>query len=142
MASPLNGTKPANNDSDAEALIDELSQSTPEAVKKMRSHTRLSIRVNVVVEPASLSHRTGVRLQGITGDVSAGGSQILLPRPLNIGDVYQISFDREKLDIPNVYALCLRGRQVRPDAFEAGLRFIEPVTLPTPEREEHDDSLL
>lgn len=142
MTTQLNAKKTAANGTDAEALIDELSRSTPEAVKKMRSHTRLSIRVNVVVVPASLSHRTGVRLQGITGDVSAGGTQILLPRPLNIGDVYQVSFDRQTLDIPDVFAICLRGRQVRPDAFEAGLRFLEAIALPAPERDERDDTII
>ncbi|MCA9299987.1 MAG: PilZ domain-containing protein, partial [Phycisphaerales bacterium] len=90
----------------------------------------LSVRVKIVVEPASMSHRQGVRLQGVTGDISAGGSQILLPRPLQIGDVYLVSFDRTQLDIPPVYALCVRGRLVKSDAFEAGLRFLEPVTLP------------
>ncbi len=115
---------------DPDALIDELAESTPEAVQKMRSSTRLSIRAKVTVEPASLSHRDGRKLQGVTGDISAGGTQILVPRPLGIGDVFQLSFDREMIDLPPVYALCLRGRQVRPDAFEAGLRFLEHVTLP------------
>lgn len=115
----------------ADALIDELAQSTPDAVKKMRSHTRLSIRAKVIVEPASLSHRDGVKLQGVTGDISTGGTQILVARPLLIGDVYQISFNRTEFDVAPVFALCLRGRQVRPDAFEAGLRFLEPIELPS-----------
>ena len=119
------------DDKHAEALIDELAESTSDAVKKLRNHTRLSVRVKVYVDPASLSERTGVRLQGITGDISSGGTQILLPRPLRIGDVYQIAFDRQEFDLAPVYALCLRGRMVRPDAFEAGLRFLEQVTLPT-----------
>ena len=131
MINPTNGAKGASQDSpDTDALIEELAQSTPEAIKQMRSSTRLSIRAKVVVEAASLSHRDGVRLQGVTGDVSEGGTQILVPRPLSIGDLYQLSFDRTAVDIPPVYALCLRGRQVRPDAFEAGLRFLEPITLP------------
>jgi len=128
--------------SETEDLISELAQSTPEAVKKMRSHTRLSIRVNVTVVPGSLSHRDGTLIQGITGDVSAGGTQVLLPRPLGIGDVYLVSFDRKTLDIPDVFALCLRGRQVRPDAYEAGLRFLEPVTLPNPEAPGKSASLI
>lgn len=118
------------HDTDTDALIDELAQSTPDAVRQMRHHTRLSIRVKVFVEPASLSHRDGVRLQGVTGDLSAGGTQILVPCPLLIGDLYQIWFDRSELDLPAVFALCLRGRTIRPDAYEAGLRFLEPVTLP------------
>ena len=127
MVNPPSG---AQAKSATDALIDELAESTPDAVQKMRSRTRLSIRAKVTVEAASLSHRDGRKLQGVTGDISTGGTQILVPRPLLIGDVYQIAFDRELLDIPPVYAICLRGRQVRPDAFEAGLRFLEHVTLP------------
>lgn len=117
-------------DAETDALIDELAKSTPDAIKQMRQHTRLSVRVKVFVEPGSLSERDGVRLQGVTGDISAGGAQILLPRPLKIGDVYHLSFDRAEFDMPGVYALCLRGRFVRADAYEAGLRFLESVTLP------------
>lgn len=126
---------------ETDALIDELSASTPDAVKKMRSSTRLSIRAKVTVEPGSLSHRDGVKLQGVTGDVSAGGMQVLVARPLRIGDIYQVTFDRKEFDVAPAYALCLRGRQVRPDAFEAGLRFLEPITLPS-SGEEESKSLL
>ena len=127
------------DNSQADSLIDELAQSSSDAVKKLRGHVRQSMRVKVYVEPASMSARSGLRYQGVTGDISSGGTQILLARPLAIGDVYQISFEREELDIPPVYALCLRGRTVRPDAYEAGLRFLEPVTLPSnsPSEEEN-----
>jgi hypothetical protein len=125
--------QPNSTTNDADALIEELAQSTPEAVERMRSSTRLSIRAKVIVEPASMSHRDGRKLQGVTGDISTGGAQILVARPLLIGDVYLLSFDRGAIDLPPVFALCLRGRQVRPDAFEAGLRFLEPVTLPSAE---------
>lgn len=115
---------------DANELLDELSQSTSEAAESMRQSTRLDVRVKVYVEPGSLSMRDEKPLQGITGDISVGGTQILLARPLRIGDVYLISFDREEFDLPPVFALCLRARQVRPDAFEAGMRFLEQVELP------------
>lgn len=129
-------------DSDTEALIEELAKSTPETIKRMRNHTRLSVRVKVYIEAASLSERNGVRLQGVTGDISVGGTQILLPRPLRIGDVYQVSFDREEFDLPSVYSLCLRGRMVRPDAYEAGLRFLEPVSLPAVSESSGRDALI
>ncbi|MFG0259546.1 MAG: PilZ domain-containing protein [Phycisphaerales bacterium JB041] len=134
-----NGLNDAQN---ADALIDELAGSTSEAVKKLRNHTRLSVRVKVYVESGSLSERNGVRLQGITGDISSGGTQILLPRPLNIGDVYQIAFDRQEFDLAPVFALCLRGRMVRPDAFEAGLRFLEPVSLPVSDEPDASRSIV
>ena len=114
----------------ADELVEELASNTTDAIKAQRQSVRLDIRVAVMIEPASLSARDGHKLQGVTGDVSVGGMQILLPKPLNIGDVYQASFNRNELDLPPVFAICLRGRQVRPDAFEAGLRFLEPVQLP------------
>ena len=134
MLNQRNGTKPVESDTDS--LIDELAQSTPDVVKKMRHHTRLSIRAKVVIEAGSLSHRDGRKLQGVTGDISSGGAQILVARPLLIGDIYQVSFDRSEFDVAPALAICLRGRQVRPDAFEAGLRFLEPITLPAAEDEE------
>ncbi|MEQ9617359.1 MAG: PilZ domain-containing protein [Phycisphaerales bacterium] len=115
---------------DAGELIDELSKSTSDTLKQMRNSTRLNLRIKVFVEPASLSARLGVQLQGITGDISVGGTQILLARPLNIGDVYQLSFDRSEFDLAPVYAVCLRGRLVRADAYEAGMRFLEAIELP------------
>lgn len=118
------------SDRDTEGLIEELAKSSNDAVKKLRTHTRQSMRVKVIVEPASLSARNGLRFQGVTGDISSGGTQILLARPLSIGDLYQVAFDREELDLPPVFAICLRGRMVRPDAYEAGLRFLEQLTLP------------
>lgn len=130
------------DEAQADSLIDELSKSSSDAVKKLRGQKRQSLRVKVFVEPASMSARNGLRFQGVTGDISSGGTQILLARPLAIGDVYQISFERTELDIPPVYALCLRGRTVRPDAYEAGLRFLEQVTLPTSTEAEEENSLI
>lgn len=121
---------PIDNTADANELVGELSKSTSEAARALRRSTRLDVRVKVFVEPASLSARTGVRLQGVTGDVSVGGTQVLLARPILVGDVYQVSFDRAEFDLAPVYAVCLRARQVRPDAFEAGLRFLEQIELP------------
>lgn len=122
-------------------LVAELAASTSDAARAARQSTRLVVQAKVVVDRGSLSERKGHTLQGITGDISSGGTQLLLPRPLNVGDVYYLSFDRSEVDIAPVYALCLRGRQVRPDAFEAGLRFLEPVELPAVAQSATEDLL-
>ncbi len=119
-----------NLDADSMEILRELEQSTPEAVKRLRAHARLTIRARIVVEPGNMSERGNWRIQGVTGDLSAGGTQILLPRPLHVGDIYLLSFDRKAIDIAPVFARCLRSRLVREDAFEAGLKFFEPITLP------------
>jgi len=115
---------------DQQELVAELARNTEQAARSMRQSTRLTVRASVRVERGSLSERRSAPLTGITGDISGGGTQLLLPHPLNIGDVYLLSFDRDELDLAPIYALCLRGRQVRQDAYEAGMRFLQPVQLP------------
>lgn len=117
-------------DADSMEILRELEQSTPEAVKRLRAHARLTIRARVIVEPANMSDRGNWRIQGVTGDLSAGGTQILVPRPLHVGDIYLLSFDRKVVDVAPVFARCLRSRLVREDAFEAGLKFFAQIVLP------------
>jgi hypothetical protein len=131
----------AQHTPDNDELIAELAANTSDATRSMRQSTRQVVQASVQVERGSLSERTGSPLQGITGDISAGGAQLLLPRPLGIGDVYLLSFNRSEIDIPPVYAVCLRGRQVRTDAYEAGMRFLEPVTLPSASSHSEQDLL-
>ena len=114
---------------DAERVIAELEANTSEAVKAQRCATRVSVRATVTVEPASLSHRSGTKLRGITGDVSERGCQLLLAKPLLVGDIYEIAFDRDSLDVAPVVGQCVRARLVRADAFEMGVRFLHPITL-------------
>lgn len=120
---------------DAELLV-ELEQSTPDAIKAARAHTRITVRAQVTVQPGNMSDRLSMKVRGVSGDVSAGGCQLLFPVPLRVGDIYWLTFDRQTLDIQPVYARCTRCRVVREDAFEAGMAFFSPIELPTlkPER--------
>lgn len=124
------GNKPGDA-AGGEELVRELEKNLSEAVESQRASTRHDIRASVDVEQASLSKRDGARLRGVTGDLSSGGCLLLLGRPLMVGDVYRLVFDRSELDVAPVYALCVRARQIQPDAFEMGCRFLEPVTLPS-----------
>jgi len=124
---------PASNgqaDPESFELLRELEQNTPDSVKKMRSHTRLSIRVKVVVQPGNASDRLTLKVQGVTGDLSAGGCQMLLPVPLGVGDVYWLAFDQATLPVPPLMARCMRCRLIREDAFECGFAFFKPVDIP------------
>lgn len=116
--------------SDTIELLQELEQSTPDAVKRMRTHDRLLVRTKVVVRPGNQSQRKASAVSGVTGDISAGGCQLLLPEPLLLGDIYWMEFDRASLDVSPVFARCLRCRLVREDAYEAGLMFFTKIELP------------
>jgi len=115
---------------DIDGLVRDMEQSTAEAVQQARAHVRHSLRARVVIEPASMSHRGPTGIDGVTGDVSSGGAQVLTTTPLRINDVYLVTFDRNVIDVPPAYAVCVRARIVRSDAFEAGLRFLAPIELP------------
>ena len=123
-----NGTS-ALDLADADLLV-ELEQSTPDAVKKSRAHTRITIRAKVAAQPADMSRRLSLKIQGVTGDVSAGGCQLLFPMPLNVGDIYWFTFDRTVLDIAPTFGRCMRCRIVKDDAYETGIAFFNPVELP------------
>ena len=69
-------------------------------------------------------------MHGVSGDVSSGGCLLLVATPLMVGDIYWLTFDRSVIDLPPAFGRCLRCRLIREDAFEAGFKFLSPVTLP------------
>ena len=117
--------------SDPLALLAELEKNSTDAVERARAHVRHTIRSKVIIRPADASRRYTSKYQGITGDVSAGGCQALLPVPLTPGDIYHIEFDRSTIDLMPQLALCRRCRMVGDDAYEVGLAFFTPITLPS-----------
>ena len=49
--------------------------------------------------------------------------------PLQVGDVYKLEIEKGELDLPILYARCLRCRLVREDAFETGFAFFTTIKL-------------
>lgn len=110
-------------------LLQELESNTPDEIVRQRAWSRVQIKARIVVQSANTSELRTFKVAGVTGDISAGGCQVLLPVPLNVGDAYRIEFDREALDLPTTFARCLRCRLIREDAFETGFSFFSPVEL-------------
>ena len=118
---------------DGEQLFDlfqELHQNTPDEIRRKRTHFRVTIKAGVTVQAGNTSQLADLKIQGVTGDISAGGLCALFPMPLNVGDIYRLQFDRDKIDLPLTFARCIRSRLVREDAFEIGFRFFSPIALP------------
>lgn len=127
----------------AHSLLRELEQQTPEAIRKQRSSERQTLRIRVEVLPGNASDRTpGSTIEAVTGDISTGGSCLMTSCPLRVGDVYQLRFEKGELDLPIVYARCLRCRLVREDAFESGFVFFEKVELSSGEPQDEPGGLL
>ncbi len=111
-----------------ESLAD-LERNTSEAIIKSRGNTRLRIKTKVIAQPGNSGDRRKIKMQGITGDISASGCQILFPVPTRVGDIYWLTFDKTELKLDSMFARCLRCRLIREDAYEAGFKFFEPVDL-------------
>lgn len=111
-------------------LLQELERNTPEEIRRRRAHFRLAIKSKVVISPGNASDATRFRWQGVTGDVSQGGCKALFPMPIAVGDVFRLDFREEPLGLSIIFARCIRCREVREDAYEAGFRFFTPIALP------------
>ncbi len=130
----------ANEDQAFDALKD-LERQTSEEIRSQRAHDRLTVKAKVVVEPGNSSDKLTFRLQGVTGDISEGGCQIMLPMPVYVGDVFRLTFDCEELQLPVVFARCMRCRFIREDTFETGFKFFSPINV-SPAASEQASGLL
>lgn len=118
--------KQANLESD---LLQELARQSSDEIRKLRTHERLETKVNVLLSPANSSAMGEGRIQGETRDISKGGCMALFVSPVAVGDIFTLQFDKSSVDLPLVFARCLRCRLVREDAFEAGFSFFTPISL-------------
>ena len=122
-------------------LVKELESQSIEKIRSLRAHERFNARVHVVLQPGNSSALTELTVQGTTGDVSRGGFGGIFPVPVQVGDVYRVTFVHEQLRVPLVFARCLCCRLVREDAFEAGFKFFNPITLPDAVKDKNKDFL-
>ncbi len=109
--------------------LKELEQQSSELVRQ-RVHARKDAKVKVVLQPGNSSELLTLKIQGVTGDISEGGCRAMFPLPLKVGDIYRLKFDHSQVEIPLVFARCVRCRLVRETAFETGFSFFQPITLP------------
>ena len=112
-------------------VLRELENNTSDEIRRQRSHFRIQLKAKVIAQPGNTSDLLKFRFQGVMGDISEGGFQALFPMALVVGDIYRFEFDRSELDVPMMFARCVRCRLIREDAFECGLQFFASIPLPS-----------
>lgn len=123
-------------------LLKDLEEQTSEKIRQQRSTERITIKAEVILQPGNSSELMKFKLQGVTGDVSKGGAGAMFPLPITVGDIYRLQFNRDQLDLPLIFARCLRCRLIREDAYEAGFVFFTPIELPIAKSAEKSASLI
>lgn len=110
-------------------LVQDLQRQSVEEIRHLRAHARVELELGVVLHPANASDADRPRIRAVTRDVSRGGCGLLLERPPLVGDVYRIEFERGEVELPVVFARCIRCAMVREGAFEAGFSFFQDIEI-------------
>ncbi|MHC4441607.1 MAG: PilZ domain-containing protein [Planctomycetota bacterium] len=111
-------------------ILQELEKNTPELFRQKRTHVRIAVKVGLTLQPGNSSEQQDFKVRGITGDISCGGLRVMLPIPINVGDLYRIQLDKTVIDMPLIFARCVRCQLVRENAYESGFQFFTPIRLP------------
>ena len=110
-------------------ILQDLERQTSDKIRQQREYNRITMRAKVTLQSGNSSELLDYKITGVTGDISEGGCGAVFPIPVTVGDVYRIQFDREQLNLPLVFARCLRCKLIREDAYEAGFRFFTKLSL-------------
>lgn len=122
--------KPKSAEADIDvALLKDLERQSLEEIQKLRAHERMDARVDIAVRPGNASDHAVATIKATTNDISAGGCAMVSPVPVCVGDIYRLEFDRAKVDVPIVFARCVRCRLLRESAFEVAMAFFTPISL-------------
>lgn len=107
-----------------------------------RSSKRVGIHCRVEILPGNSRERHLAPIQGACSDLSTGGGcRLISDAPPAVGDIYWIRFEKN-VDIPSVFARCIRCRLLREDAFESGFQFFSEMTLPLEENEQTETDVI
>ena len=125
------GSEPLEiNEEESKTLLRDLEKNTPEEIRRQRRHFRVELKETLFLQSGNASQLLEGKLRGVTGDISEGGLSGLFPLPVGVGDVFRLSFDRQRLDLPTLFARCVRCRLIRENAFECGFAFFSPIQMP------------
>ena len=110
-------------------VLQDIESQTNDNIKQQRSSDRITVKSKIILQSANSSDYMSAKIQGVSGDISSGGCSAMFPVPMNVGDVYRLNFDKSLLDVPMVFARCMRCKLISEDAFEVGFSFFNSIQL-------------
>ncbi|MEM7203831.1 MAG: hypothetical protein AAF628_26445 [Planctomycetota bacterium] len=109
-------------------LVEELELNTVEEIADARKHDTLQLKVPTTLDAGNASQR-GDELRGTSQEVSSAGMTGTFGRPVLVGDIYWLSFDRAELDVAPTYALCRQCKLLDSGQFQAELTFFHKIEI-------------
>lgn len=114
----------------ADELINELEKNTTDEILKKRAHSRHTVKLPVIVQPANASQMREFKAHGITRDISSGGLGAIFSIPIGVGDIYRLDFQEAHVELPVTIARCVSCSFVRDGTFNVGFKFFSTLSLP------------
>ena len=142
MDSPFAKDIKLNSEDDSFDLLQDIERQTTAEIRNQRAHERVCVKTKVFLQSGNSSELLSFKVQGITGDISQGGCQVMCPVPIRVGDVYRLQFCGGELNVSLVFARCMRCKLIREDAYEAGFSFFNPIEIPMSTVHQADSELL
>lgn len=126
----------SNNAQPLEALLE--LQRRDAARTHNRASERYGIQCRIELHPGNSTQRTEAPIIAVCSDLSSGGCRLIAEAPPAVGDIYWLAFG-ESVDLPPVFARCIRCRLLREDAFEGGFQFFSEISLPNDQKNTSED---
>lgn len=120
-------------DQQQENLLDDLEVRSQNHVAEVRDSVRESVmqRVHAAVElrHGNACDRDTVVTTAQTTEVTTTEMSGISAKPVMVGSVFHLQFDRTALDVPPTLAVCDRCTMLSDTSFELRFRFTQPIEL-------------
>jgi len=110
-------------------LLDDLEVRCTTNVAPLREAKIARHRVRVDVQAGNACDRAGMLTELQTNELNDHGLSGIAPKPLMVGSVYHLQFDRSTTDVAPALAVCDRCTMLSDTSFELRFRFAHPVDL-------------
>ena len=118
------------SEADSFRVLEELELNKPADVAEVRAKFAFNVKAEVIARPANLGDRDSLQVLGMTRELQKSSVRALFARPVTVGNVFHLTFDREALDLPPAFAMCQRCVMLDDDAFDVSLAFFSSIKIP------------
>jgi hypothetical protein len=111
------------------ALLDDLEVRCQTNVATIRDASSRRIQARVALLPGNICERNSATTEMQTSELSSSSISGIAPKPLMVGSVFHLQFERSSLDLSPTLAICDRCTMLSDSSFELRFRFTQAIEL-------------
>lgn len=125
----INSVTPTNR-SELYESVEELRLNSPIEVRDVRQQNDVHANVPITIQPADICARDSLTIMGTSRKLAPQRLLVTCERPVAVGSVFHVTFDRSVIDVDAALGLCDRCVMLNATAFEVGIQFVHQLELP------------